>query len=174
MEQPAARLGSETAWWGPESMSGGFRHEVHAAEEDELCVGAVFCLLGQLEGVADEVGVAHDFIALVEVAHDDESLAKRSLGCADAEVKLGCGGLAILLGEDALQGHFCRDYVSLGGAGAVAGGGIEDPGRGGEDGGTGGLLGVDLDQVFYRVHVMLLRLCSPGCLIGWVGRVRHP
>ena len=50
---------------------GGFGHEVDAAENDELGLGLLASPLGQLEGVAPEVGELDDVLALIVVAEDD-------------------------------------------------------------------------------------------------------
>ena len=57
-------------------------HEVDAAEHDVLGrrVGGQ---AGQAEGVAPGVGPAHDLVALVVVAEDEEPVAERGLGRAD-------------------------------------------------------------------------------------------
>ena len=47
---------------------GGLGHEVDAAEDDELGIVAAGRLLGELEGVAGDVGELDDLVALVVVA----------------------------------------------------------------------------------------------------------
>src|SRR5262249_22862405 len=61
--------------------------------------------LGELEGVAREVGVADDLVPLVVVAEDHEALADRLLGRDDALLRLrGRRGLH-LLGQRDLERH---------------------------------------------------------------------
>ena len=60
-----------------------------AAEDDGFGVGAGAGGVGELEGVADEIGVLNNLIALIEVAEDDELFTEGVLGGADAEVELG-------------------------------------------------------------------------------------
>ena len=52
-------------------------HEVDAAEDDELGVGLAGGQAGEPEGVAPGVGPAHDVVALVVVAEDEEPGAER-------------------------------------------------------------------------------------------------
>ena len=51
---------------------GALRHEVHAAEDDELGVGMPADLLRELVGVAGVVGELDHFVALVVMAEDDQ------------------------------------------------------------------------------------------------------
>ena len=131
-------VGEDDGLVGPGEHVGGLGHEVDAAEDEGLGVGAGAGGLGELEGVADEVRVLGDLVALVEVAEDDDAVAESVLGGADAEVEFGRGRGTVLLGEDALVGGEGGDGVKLGGAGAVAGLGIEEPGGFREAGVTGG------------------------------------
>ena len=71
---------------GAREHVGGLGHEVDAAEDDGFGVGAGFGSLRELERIAYEIGVFYDFVALVEVAEDDEALAEGVLGGANAEV----------------------------------------------------------------------------------------
>ena len=66
MEQPAGEVGEDDFLAGGAKHGGGFGHEMDAAEDDGFGCGAGFCGLGELEGIADEVSVLDDFIALVE------------------------------------------------------------------------------------------------------------
>ena len=102
IEQPAARFGRITAWSGRGQDVRGLGHEVHAAEDDGLGVGPGQRRVGELEGVAHEVRVLDDLVALVEVAQDDGAVAQRRLGGADPGVELGVAGQLVLLGQLAL------------------------------------------------------------------------
>ncbi len=127
----------------------GFGHEVDAAEDDGLGLGAGPGSVGELEAVAEEVGVFHDLVALVEVAEDDDALAERRFGGADAEVELFGGGVAVLGGQDALAGRVGCDGVERGSAGAVGrrksvnGPGVKGQARVAGFRGVGGLAGED-------------------------------
>ena len=68
-----------------------FRHEVHAAEDDELGVGVLADLTGQLVGVAGVVGEGDHFVALIVMSEDHEASAERGLGRRDATVHLLVG-----------------------------------------------------------------------------------
>ena len=132
------KVGKDDGLVGAGEHIGGFGHEVDATEDDGLGVGAGEGGVGELEGVADEVGILNDLVALIEVAEDDEFLAERSLGGADAEVELGGRGVAVLGGKAGLARGVGRKAVVHGGAGAVGGRGVEGPGSVGEGGATGG------------------------------------
>ena len=119
MEQPAARLGRMTACSGRRQDVRGLGHEVHAAEDDGLGVGPRQGGVGQLEGVAHEVGVLHHLVTLVEVAQDHGAVAQRGLGRADPGVQLGVAGQLVLLGELALARRGGRRNVGAGGSRAV-------------------------------------------------------
>ena len=63
-------------------------------------------LLGELEGVAAEIGELDDVVALVVVAEDDETVGELVAGDADAfaqfvgaEVEVGVGDLGLPSGE---------------------------------------------------------------------------
>ena len=58
----------------------GLGHEMDAAEDDGLGLGASPGGVRELEGVADEVGVLNDFVALIEVAEDDQAFTEFGLG----------------------------------------------------------------------------------------------
>ena len=58
-------------------------HEVDAAEDDELGLGLAGGDPGEAEGVAPGVGPAHDLVALVVVAEDEQPGPERGLGGAD-------------------------------------------------------------------------------------------
>ena len=57
---------------------------------------------GEAEGVASGVGPAHDVVALVVVAEDEEPGAERSFGGADHGGELVGGRGAVALGERAI------------------------------------------------------------------------
>ena len=67
-------------------------HEVHAAEDDPLGIRPGRGLLGQLEGVAGDVGELDDLVALVVVAEHEDPVAERRLGRAGAGDEVGVGG----------------------------------------------------------------------------------
>ena len=70
------------------------RHEVHAAEEDELGLGPGGGLARELERVARDVGELDDLVALVVVAEHEGPAAQRGAGRAGAldEVRVARGG----------------------------------------------------------------------------------
>ena len=78
--QPAFRSGRMTFWCGRGEDVRRLRHEVHAAEDDVVGLGTGGRELGQLEGVAGEVGVPDDLVALVVMAEDDQAAAQRLRG----------------------------------------------------------------------------------------------
>ena len=92
IEQPAARSGRTTVWWSRGEDVGRLGHEVHAAEDDVRRVRAGGRLLGQLEGVAGDVGELDDLVALVVVAEHEDPVAERGLGGAGALDEAGVGG----------------------------------------------------------------------------------
>ena len=74
---------------------GALGHEVHAAEEDELGLGAASGLLGELEGIAPEVRELDDFVALVVMTEDHEILAELALQAPDLLVTFWSGHLEV-------------------------------------------------------------------------------
>ena len=66
----------------------GLGHKVHAAEHDRLRLRSGTGGVGELEGVANEVGELHHLIPLVEVPEHDDPVAERLLRGADAVGKL--------------------------------------------------------------------------------------
>ena len=72
IEQPALRSGRITCWWSAGEDVGRLGHEVHAAEDDVLGLGPLLGEHRQPERVAPGVGPAHDLVALVVVAEDEE------------------------------------------------------------------------------------------------------
>ena len=78
---------------------GALGHEVHAAEDDELGVGMLADLAGELVGVADVVGELDHFVALIVVTEDHQAAAERRLGRGDAAVHLLVGQAEIALGQ---------------------------------------------------------------------------
>ena len=67
---------------------GGLGHEVDAAEDDELGVGALLGEHRQAVAVAPGVGPADDLVALVVVAEDEQAVAEGRLGGADPVVEV--------------------------------------------------------------------------------------
>ena len=78
---------------------GALGHEVHAAEDDELGVGMLADLVGELERVAGVVGELDHLVALVVMAEDDEPAAERRPGRGDARVHLLVGQTEVALGQ---------------------------------------------------------------------------
>ena len=86
---------------------GGLGHEVHAAEDDVFDggagLGAIFDHgggeLGELERVAEEVGVADDLVHLVVVPEDDEFLTELGAPGLDQLGELLVGELVIAVWE---------------------------------------------------------------------------
>ena len=87
---------------------GTFGHEVDAAEENELGVGARSGLFRKLPGIAAEIGELDDFVALIVMPENDESIAKFFAQSADFGVALFCRHLEIFT-WDALLAK--RGYV---------------------------------------------------------------
>ena len=67
---------------------GAFRHEMHAAEDDELSVWMPADLAGELVGVADVVGELDDLVALIVMAEDHKPAAEGGPGGGNAAVHL--------------------------------------------------------------------------------------
>ncbi len=82
---------------------GRLRHEVHAAEHDELGVGLVGGLSGQPEGVAPGVRPAHHVVTLVVVPEDADPRAERGLGRADHGGQFLVGRGRVALGKRRLK-----------------------------------------------------------------------
>jgi hypothetical protein len=66
----------------------GLRHEVDAAEHDRLGLRARPRRVRELERVAEEVGVLHDLVPLIEVAEDDDAVSERLARGDDPAVQL--------------------------------------------------------------------------------------
>ena len=90
-------------------------------DSDRLRLGPALGGPRELEGVAHEVGVLDDLVALVEVAQHDDAFAECLPRGADPGVELLVGGPLVLLGDAALHGGVGRDGVVLRCAGAVGG-----------------------------------------------------
>ncbi|MCY1222281.1 hypothetical protein D9M72_343690 [compost metagenome] len=80
----------------------GLGHEVDSAEDDGLGVGPGERGVGQLKGVAHEVGVFNDLVPLVEVPQDDGLVPEGSFGRPDTGVQFGVAGLLVFLRQLAL------------------------------------------------------------------------
>src|SRR5690606_40487312 len=104
---------------------GGLGHEVHAAEDDGLGLGALGRGPGELEGVTDDVGMVDDFVALVEVPEDHDALAESLFRGDDAAAQLLVAEALVELRQTALAGCAGRDRVGGGCAGAVSGPGVD-------------------------------------------------
>ncbi|OPZ55309.1 MAG: hypothetical protein BWY91_01111 [bacterium ADurb.BinA028] len=70
---------------------GRFGHEVHAAEDDPLCLRAGGGLLRQLERVAGHVRELDDLVALIVVPEHEHLVPERRLGRAGASDQIGVG-----------------------------------------------------------------------------------
>ena len=88
-----------TCWCWRAQHVGALRHEVHAAEDDELGVGMRADLPRELVRVAGVVGELDHFVALVVMPEDDEPAAERRLGGGDARVHLLVGQAEVALGQ---------------------------------------------------------------------------
>ena len=100
-------------------------HEVHAAKDDVFGLFAGLRGVGQLEGVPHKVGKLHHLIALVEVPQHDDAFPKFCFRGENAQLKVGVGGLLVLLRELSLLRGGCGGRVLVGGTGAIAGGACE-------------------------------------------------
>src|SRR5699024_4258167 len=127
IEQPAARLGRMTDWFGFESRSAVSAMKCNAAEDDRLGLRMALGGPGEHERVADVVGVLDDLDALVVMSEHDHPVAEGLLGGADPGIELLGRGLLVLLGDLALTRGFGRDRVGQRGSGAVAGADIDVP-----------------------------------------------
>ena len=78
---------------------GALRHEVHAAEDDELGLALAGRGARELQRVACEVGELDDLVALIVMAEDYQSLAERLLGRRNARVHLVVREAQVVLGE---------------------------------------------------------------------------
>ena len=78
---------------------GALRHEMDAAEDDELGVGVPADLARELEGVAGVVGERDHFVALVVMAEDHEPPAERRLRGRNAARHLLVGEAEVSLGQ---------------------------------------------------------------------------
>ena len=76
---------------------GALRHEMDAAEHDELGVGMLRHLAGQAERVAGVVGELDDLVALIVMAENNDALPQRSPGVGDAAVEFLVGQSEISL-----------------------------------------------------------------------------
>ena len=126
IEQPAARSGRITCCAVAGEDVGRLGHEVHAAEDDVLRVRPGGRLLGELEGVAGDVGELDHLVALVVVAEHEDPVAERGLGGAGPLDQVGVGGRRQVAG--ALDATL---------AGRVAARAQDQQRQGGVDGATG-------------------------------------
>jgi hypothetical protein len=85
-------VGQDHALRGAGEDVGRLGHEVHAAEHDELGLGAGRGVAGQLERVARDVGELDDLVALVVVTEDEQAIAERGLGGGGAGHEVGVAG----------------------------------------------------------------------------------
>ena len=82
---------------------GGLGHEVHAAEHDVGRLVVVGRELRELERVADQVGPADHFVALVVVAEDQEPFTERGLGGRDPGRELVVGREGVVVRQRNLE-----------------------------------------------------------------------
>ena len=68
---------------------GRLRHEVHAAEDDELRLGPARGVPRELEGVAGHVGELDDLVALVVVSQHEQPVTQRSLAARARSTSVG-------------------------------------------------------------------------------------
>ena len=127
-----------------------------------------------MEGIAYEIGVLDDLIALIEVTEDKETVAHGVFYGANAEIEFSFGGLTVLAWQDSLGGRTGGQGVAHGGARAVTGCLVEEPWRIGQGRGAdlrGGAFGPSwlfadanqLDRFINRSQFISLR---PGNLSG--------
>ena len=67
---------------------GALRHEVHAAEDDELGRAAAGRRARELQRVADVVGELDDFVALIVMPEDDQPVAELRFGFGNPRIHL--------------------------------------------------------------------------------------
>ncbi len=77
---PGSEVGEDHLLLGAGQDVGRLRHEVHAAEHDELRVRARGGVARELEGVAGDVGELDDLVALVVVPQHEQPVAELLLG----------------------------------------------------------------------------------------------
>jgi hypothetical protein len=94
---------------------GALGHEVHAAEDDEFSLGGSGGLLGELQGVAAEIGELNHFVALVVVAQDDHAVTQRLLGGRQTAVESIVGHQQVVgeIATDALFDFRCVNCLRL-------------------------------------------------------------
>ncbi len=78
---------------------GALRHEVHAAEDDELGGPAAGGRARELQRVADEVRELDDLVALIVMPEDDQPVAELRLGFSDPRIHLVVGETEVSLRE---------------------------------------------------------------------------
>ena len=78
---------------------GALRHEVHAAEDDELGLGVLAYVASELEGVAGIVGEFDHFVALIVMAENNHSATELRLGRGDAALHLLVREAEVLVGQ---------------------------------------------------------------------------
>ena len=83
----------------PGKDAGRLRHEVDAAEDNVVGLRTGCRFLAEQEGVALEVGVLDDLLALVVVAQDGHTVAQGAAGNPDTLVQLGGRAGQVLTGN---------------------------------------------------------------------------
>jgi len=68
---------------------GALRHEVHAAENDELCLWSCGGLLGELKRIPRDIGELNDLVTLIVMTQDEEPVAQCLLCCQSSRGKVG-------------------------------------------------------------------------------------
>ena len=78
---------------------GGFGHEVHATEDDVVGLRLLLSQDREAEGITASIGPFHDFIALVVMAEDEDTVAECGLRCSDSLRELAWSGVCVSLTE---------------------------------------------------------------------------
>ena len=113
---------------GARQHVGRFGHEMHAAKHDRVCSVVLRRKLGEFVAVADRIGPADDFIALVVVSENDETVAERGLGSLDHRRQLLSVRDRVTIGQWSLESQHVGPPWSHEIGGSVSAGGWQ-PGR---------------------------------------------
>ena len=81
----------------------GLCHEVHAAEDEGLGLRVLLRGLREHERVANEVGILHDLVALVEVAKNLHAVTESFFGREDPPIELLVARPGVALRQGALS-----------------------------------------------------------------------
>ena len=98
-----AQVGKDHAlvWLGQDVR--GLGHEVHTQKDHEIRLGRLGAPTGQQKRVAGDVGESDDFMLLVVVAKDDESVAEGRTGCGGTGDELCLGNRRLGQGNAACR-----------------------------------------------------------------------